>query len=51
MHGYFCGKIKFKSVNNNYYVHKTIKPIDKQGIEAIKQNRKIFVKKEKKKDI
>ncbi len=49
MHGYFCGKIKFKSVNNNYYVHKTIKPIDKQGIEAIKQKQEDIREKRKEK--
>ena len=37
-HGYFSGKIKFKSLDNGrYYVVKTIKQIDKNGIEAIKQ--------------
>lgn len=36
-HGYFCGKIRFKPLNDNrYYVIKTIKPINKEGIEAIK---------------
>lgn len=34
-HGYFCGKIKFKPDNEGYYVVKTIKPIDKSGIEEI----------------
>ena len=37
-HGYFSGKIKFKPLDNGkYYVVKTIKPIDKNGVEAIKQ--------------
>ncbi len=48
MHGYFCGKIKFKSVNNNYYVHKTMTP-NKQGIEAIKQKQEDIHKKKRKK--
>ena len=34
-HGYFCGKIKFKPDNEGYYIVKTIKPIDKSGIEEI----------------
>ena len=50
MHGYFCGKIKFKSSSNNsYYVQKTIKPIDKQGIEAIKQKQEDIREKRKEK--
>lgn len=50
MHGYFCGKIKFKSSNNNsYYIQKTIKPIDKEGIEVIKQKQEDIREKRKEK--
>lgn len=50
MHGFFCGKIKFKSVNeNNYYVQKTIKQIDKQGIEAIRKKQEDIREKRKEK--
>lgn len=35
-HGYFCGKIKFKTLNDGKcYAIKTIKPIDRAGVEAI----------------
>ncbi len=37
-HGYFCGKIKFKGLSNGrLYVIKTIKPIDRSGMDAILQ--------------
>lgn len=49
MHGYFCGKIKFKPLSNKYYVQKTIKPIDKAGIEAIKQKQEDIREKRKEK--
>jgi inhibitor of KinA sporulation pathway (predicted exonuclease) len=51
MHGNFCGKIKFKSTNSNndYYIQKTIKPIDRQGIEAIKQKQENLREKRKEK--
>jgi len=49
MHGCFCGKIKFKTSNNSYYIQKTIKPIDKAGIEAIKQKQEDIREKRKEK--
>lgn len=37
-HGNFCGKIKFKPASEGkYYVIKTFRPIDKEGVEAIYQ--------------
>ena len=49
MHGYFCGKIKFKSVNNSYYIQKIFKSIDKAGIETIKQKQEDIREKRKEK--
>ncbi|MBP3326177.1 MAG: exonuclease domain-containing protein [Coprococcus sp.] len=49
-HGNFCGKIKFKPLNDGrYYVVKSIKPIDKEGIEAIKQKQEDIREKRKEK--
>ena len=49
-HGYFCGKIRFKPLNDNrYYVIKTIKPINKEGIEAIKYKQEDIREKRKEK--
>ena len=37
-HGYFCGKIKFKTLSNGrLYVVKTLKPIDREGVDSILQ--------------
>jgi inhibitor of KinA sporulation pathway (predicted exonuclease) len=49
-HGNVCGKIKFKQLNNGrYYVIKTIKPIDKEGVEAILQKQEDIREKRKEK--
>lgn len=49
-HGNFCGKIKFKPLNDGrYYVIKTIKPITREGIEAIRQKQEDIREKRKEK--
>lgn len=49
-HGNFCGKIKFKPLDDNrYYVIKNIKPIDKKGIEAIVKKQECIREKRKEK--
>lgn len=49
MHGFFCGKIKFKPINDNYFIQKTIKAIDRQGIEAIQKKQEDIREKRKEK--